>query len=519
MRLWRLQVLGLWGAALGLVGVAAAQPAPPAQAPPPPSASAPAPQASGAAPVPEADLATARRHFENGIKLYRDQNFAGALAEFEAAYRIKAGAGSLQNVALCLKALFRYAEAARTLETLLERHGAELSEEEKGKVRATIAELESLVGTLRVMVTPAHARVTLDGRLVESSELASLRLDVGEHTIVAEAPGYASETEVVRVAGGHEETLDVALRARSGFVSVLTNDPQAAIAIDSKAVAFHRWSGPVAPGRHYVQVYKAGFATFERVINVEVGKTAEIQAAVGPPVGADEEEAKAGEGQKATEKPALRGWYGLIAFSGIGLDDAPQGVDIEGARETAGASFGARAGYRIWTPVAAELLLEGGRHQVKDACSFVEGGQACDEVDPKLVDFTLESFRVGGNLRIMSAGESVRFTSTIGVGAVRHRLEIDDGLTTKTSKGTDPYFLVELGLQLNFGHILAEADVVAYIDGTSSIVDNANKPSFGENSGLRMLGIGLRGGWSEWKPTSAPSKPEQPPNKQTSSSK
>src|ERR1700742_1591324 len=54
---------------------------------------------------------SARRHFRTGVKLYRDGNYKGALAEFEAAYRDKPSAGSLQNVALCQKALFRYPQA------------------------------------------------------------------------------------------------------------------------------------------------------------------------------------------------------------------------------------------------------------------------------------------------------------------------------------------------------------------------------------------------------------------------
>src|SRR6187401_2786883 len=56
--------------------------------------------------------AEARRHFKLGIKLYQDTNYPGALAEFEAAYAQKPGPSSLQNVALCQKALFRYREAA-----------------------------------------------------------------------------------------------------------------------------------------------------------------------------------------------------------------------------------------------------------------------------------------------------------------------------------------------------------------------------------------------------------------------
>ncbi|HEX6766936.1 MAG TPA: hypothetical protein VF103_15680, partial [Polyangiaceae bacterium] len=80
---------------------------------------------------PDAKTLEARRHFKAGVKLYQDGSYATALAEFEAAYENKPGPGSLQNVALCQKALLRYPEAADTLHHLLERHGAELSEEEK----------------------------------------------------------------------------------------------------------------------------------------------------------------------------------------------------------------------------------------------------------------------------------------------------------------------------------------------------------------------------------------------------
>jgi hypothetical protein len=487
----RVSVIALCGAMLGSAGVASAQ-------------------ASGTAATsasePDEAVARARRHFENGVKLYRDQNYAGALAEFEAAYRLKPGAGSIQNVALSQKALFRYAEAARTLQALLTRHGAELSDAEKRTVRSTIEELESLVGTLRIKVAPDSARVTIGGRSLERAELAGLRLDVGEHTVVAEAPGYARDTITVRIAGGHEQSVDIALRPVSGFVRVTTDDPQAAIAIDSEALAFHRWNGPVPPGRHYVQVYKPGFETFEQIVHVEVGKTELIYAVVGPPVAPDEE--APAPGKPPAVKPPLRGWYGLVALSAIGLDDAPRGINIEGARQTAGSSFGVRAGYRLWTPVGVELLLEGGRHEVEGACK-VEQHSACGN-PPVTLNYTLDSFRVGGNVRLMSGGERLRFTSSVGVGAVRHRLELppNDSNLQGEAKGTDPYFLLEIGIQFNFGHLLAEADLVAYIDGTRGIRGDldtqGDRAVFGDDTGLRMLGVGLRAGWSEWQPGAKP---------------
>ena len=92
-------------------------------------------RAAAETPAPDAKTTEARRHFKNGLGLYQSGNYAGALAEFEAAYEEKPGPGSLQNVALCQKALLRYAEAADTLKLLLERHESELSEDEKTAVR------------------------------------------------------------------------------------------------------------------------------------------------------------------------------------------------------------------------------------------------------------------------------------------------------------------------------------------------------------------------------------------------
>src|SRR6187455_946761 len=73
----------------------------------------------------------ARAHFRAGVKLYQGQNYPSALAEFEAAYAAKPGPGSLQNIALCKKALLRYGDAVDSLTLLLERHGGELSEAER----------------------------------------------------------------------------------------------------------------------------------------------------------------------------------------------------------------------------------------------------------------------------------------------------------------------------------------------------------------------------------------------------
>ena len=82
--------------------------------------------------------------------------------------------------------------------------------------------------------------------------------------------------------------------------------------------------------------------------------------------------------------------------------------------------MGVRAGYRLWTPIGVELMLEGGRHSVNPGLRQGRRPLRCPAraaVARHAVRaaFTLDSLRVGPNLRIMSGGESIRFTSTAGV--------------------------------------------------------------------------------------------------------
>jgi hypothetical protein len=449
----------------------------------------------------------ARAHFQNGVKLFNSRNWQGALAEFDAAYRLRPGPSSLKNIALCQKELFRYTDAVDTLKKVLARHGSELSDAEKRSVEDAIAELGSLVGSVVLRVSPAHARVFLDGRLLNAADLAtSIRLNTGEHVVVAEAPGYAKEARTIRVAGAQKDVpVELALVPNAGFVTITTKDPKAAIAIDGRALSFSTWKGPLPPGRHYVQVYRDGFKQFEQAFMVEVGKSVEVMAELTP-----DEHPPARPG---TPKPEQRGLYALGALSAIGLRNAPAGLELDSNNVT-GSSFGVRAGYRIWTPVGVELLLEGGKHQVEKACDENVTSRKCGTSNAFDRSFTLDSLRFGPNLRIMSAGETLRFTAVVGAGAVRHEIDLDapdlneagasEAMPGGNAKGWDPYFLVEVGGQYNWGHVLFELCGLVFIDGASnargSRDDGKSWTPFEDTGGLVMGGIGLRAGWTEWKP-------------------
>jgi len=459
----------------------------------------PDPASAGASAEATAD---ARRHFKLGIKLYQDTNYPGALAEFEAAYAAKPGPGSLQNIALCQKALFRYREAAATLEQLLKAHATELSEGETKAVTDAITELHGLVGSIVVNVEPSDAKVSIDGRTVPLTELRSgVELNVGEHTLVADLPGYARLSRVVRVASGQKPlSVELKLKATDGFLNIIASDPRAAIAVDGTTRAFHEWRGSVKPDTdHLIQVFREGYESFETTVTVALGKTLDVRAELGPHIDSDPGEApleKSGSMPAPPAPRAPRGYYGLLTLDVLALGQHPLQLTATRADSTMGA-IGLRAGYRISAPIAAEFMVDYGKLDVKDAKS---------EDTTASRHYSLAAFRFGPNLRLMTTGKKLRFTSVIGAGAVYHKLVLDPvasdpNLTGGTTKGFDPYFLLELGVQWSLKRFLLGAQVIASIDGATSLnaqnLEGANK-AFGNSNTLPLFGIGIHGGYSLW---------------------
>jgi hypothetical protein len=460
------------------------------------------------APPPSSDEAatqSARRHFRVGVKLYRDANYPGALAEFEAAYRDKPGPGSLQNVALCLKALFRYAEAASTLRLLLERHGAELSEGENAAMRSALSELEGLVGTLQVDVRPVEASITVDGHVLPREEMArGVALNVGEHTLVAEARGYARRAQIVRIASLQRITLTLELTPTAGFVSITVSDPKAAIAIDDEPLAYHRYSGPLTPDvEHVVQVYRDGFEPFEKRVRVELGQTIELNAELGAPIGVVDDQTELPK--KPVAPPPARkptGYYVLAAVAAVGLNDTPLNLRVDGANSITLPSFGLRGGYRLSEPIAVELAVDFGRLQAEGACEL----DASDKCVASR-DFSLHSLRFGPNLRLMTHGEVVRFATAVGAGVVNHKLSLsahaDPARSGGSASSLDPYFCLELGAAFNYKHFLAEVGAVAFIEGATGLhgaFDASTEQAVFSSGTLPMLGFVLKLGYSAWAP-------------------
>lgn len=464
----------------------------------------------------------ARAHFKTGIKLYQDQNYAGALAEFEAAYALKPGPGSLQNVALCQKALFRYGEAADSLERLLTRHGSELSEAERTAAESAKSELEALVGVVHVEVSPPTAAVTVDGRPfpVEPSGTVA-RLNVGEHLFAASAPGYTRVTRTLAVASGQPQA-DVRLElvAIAGFLDVTAADAKHAIAIDGTPVAYGRFHGPVTPGgEHVVQIYDGTTVLLEQRVTVELGKTFTIAPpGVQPGAPAAAASGDHSAAPAAPEKPKQLGWYGMGTLSLLASTTPPFRFDLSDARSRAW-GIGLRGGMRFKPAVAVASLVEYTGLNVSGACDTRRGELAMPpivcgtpEADALDVSYSVHSVRFGPVLELMTTDPRLRALGGLGLGLVWHELKCTGCIagSEQKSSGTDAFFLMELGVGANTRHVLMALALKALIDGTAGMITSRNlgtdavpiRETAYDKSGraLAYVGLELRLGMSEWAP-------------------
>lgn len=488
------------GATSSVAGSASAAPsalAPAAASSAPASSAAPAASASAAAALvagPQADHAA---HFRIGVRLFKDGNFAGALAEFERAYEMRATAGALQNVALCMKKLFRYAEAMDALEQLLRRHGSALDARAKQRIQSELSELSVVVGELELAVVPEGAMVSIDRRApVRASNIAPIRLSVGEHELRFTAPGYLAQERRLRLVGGERFRLELELE-REGGLLVVEAENGAEISLDDEPLATGHYDGPIDPGHHVLRVAVPGRAPFERTIDIKHGQRLVVRAVAGAPV-----TLKLRPVETPVAAPtAARNPRGVYVMGGLSVaipDGAPAGVSNEGLADNAVSGGGPelRLGYRLDYRLSAELMVGALYNEVSGACVVSSRtGAEC----PQRVDYALTVLRAGPGARLSLGSDRVRGVGAFAFGPASQWLTLMGG--NGSAHGVGVFGQLEAGVEVGVDRFLGQLVLFAVYDST----DQFRGTLFGESEtrawgakGLSTFGLTARVGWGFW---------------------
>jgi hypothetical protein len=224
---------------------------------------------------PSAARSEARERFERGLQLHRQGDPAGALAEFAQVQASVPDEYVLFNIGLVYAELNRPAEAIEALQAVLLNPGR-LSRQRLQQAASTRDAQAKRIAHL-ALVTNVPAMIEIDGVERARTPLASpLVIASGMHVISARAPGHASSSREITIAGGAAMTLELLLEPEPPALAHLVVEsalPAADVRIDGTSVGRTPLdaSVPVAPGPHVVELSRPGYLSARREISLAQG--------------------------------------------------------------------------------------------------------------------------------------------------------------------------------------------------------------------------------------------------------
>jgi hypothetical protein len=271
----------------------------------------------------------ARQRFDRGLALYNAGDDAGALAEFELAHELTGHPVVLYNLALVRARLGHAAEAVEALELLRSLPREALGVEAAARVSVLYEEQLSRVGFLEIRSATKGALIQLDNVDVARTPSAPLRITSGTHFVSVSAAGHEPRHLKVTVAGRAHEVVDVELTPLElalGELAVTSDVPGVEVRIAGELVGRTplRDGLLLKPGKHEVELVRAGYAPVRRSVTLESGGTRELSVEMTPtPAGIEDggvlrlSVSESGAVVKVNGRPSLDFAHGLRLPLGV----------------------------------------------------------------------------------------------------------------------------------------------------------------------------------------------------------
>lgn len=169
-----------------------------------PASAQPADKPAAAAPKP----GEAKALFTSGEKKFKADDFAGALADFEASQAAKADAATVRYIALSHDSLQQYAEAVAAYEKLIAEDPPKM-QTEVDEAKKRVEAIKAMPGKVKIETTPPGASVVIDTAQTPYEQVTPVEIELapGKHTLLIGAEGYENTTKEIEV--GYASKQDV----------------------------------------------------------------------------------------------------------------------------------------------------------------------------------------------------------------------------------------------------------------------------------------------------------------------
>lgn len=166
------------------------------------AAATPAPAAAPSA----ADIASAKKHYAEGEKKLKAQDFEGALADFKAANDIKSAPQAERNIGICEDNLGHFQAAVDWYEKFLA-HVPDKLATQGDEIKKRVAVLQAMPGKVHFDSNPPGATVTVDGKPETGVTPLDVELPSGTHDVKLTETGRLPATKSVDVTFASTQTM------------------------------------------------------------------------------------------------------------------------------------------------------------------------------------------------------------------------------------------------------------------------------------------------------------------------
>lgn len=248
----------------------------------------------------------ARAAFVQAVELAKQTHWAEALAAYERSAKLRPHAITTYNIGVCRRAMGEYTLARETfVRALAESEAAsppQLAESLVANDKAYITEIDGLLATANVQLTPANASITVDGRPLELRSRPGeapvltagtrppgpgepppqgsfrLVLNPGTHVITVSRAGFADSVVNKTFAAASTTELKLDLDRLPATLHVASSEPGAAVTFEGVDVGITPLDLSRPAGKYHVRVQKPDFKPFEANVSVEPGQELDLRA-------------------------------------------------------------------------------------------------------------------------------------------------------------------------------------------------------------------------------------------------
>jgi PEGA domain-containing protein len=249
------------------------------------------------------ELQKARQEFLRGATLANNAQWGEALAAFEASEALRRHAVTTFNIGACERAMGNYTLARETLSRALTENdaaqGGELPQMLVTDASGYLAEIDKLLATVTVHLSPADARVAVDGRPLlvrpprtgdagdlpvlvagvrepgpgEAAPAGVFRviLNPGTRIFTLSGKGFSDAVASRTVAPGSITEVDLSLDRLPATVHVTSTPTGAAVSIDDIDVGLTPLDLTRPAGSYHVLVREAGYVPYDTKVVAGAG--------------------------------------------------------------------------------------------------------------------------------------------------------------------------------------------------------------------------------------------------------